>query len=74
MKFILYYLRSDYMNREEKIQALRDIIKIKSVNGDELLVAQYLMNMLKGENIKTELIQYDKNRASLVAEFSDFRQ
>lgn len=62
------------MNREEKIQALRDIIKIKSVNGDELLVAQYLMNMLKGENIKTELIQYDKNRASLVAEFSDFRQ
>lgn len=59
------------MNREEKIQALRDIIKIKSVNGDELLVAQYLMNMLKGENIKTELIQYDKNRASLVAEFSN---
>ncbi|MGX4687347.1 ArgE/DapE family deacylase [Vagococcus sp. JNUCC 83] len=55
------------MQKSQKIECLQDIIKMKTINGNEEIVAKYLQEKLKQVNISTELIQYADNRSSLVA-------
>ncbi|WP_099203471.1 ArgE/DapE family deacylase [Miniphocaeibacter massiliensis] len=59
------------MNKEEKIKVLQDIVKIKSVNGNELEVAEYIKKLLNEHGIKSELIEYSEGRSSLVAEIGE---
>ena len=55
------------MDRHQKIELLQDILKMKTINGNEEMVAKYIQNKLKQVGISTELIQYANNRSSLVA-------
>ena len=56
------------MEKEEKVKILQDLIKIKSINGNEEEVATYLQNLLKNHGIDSKLIKYAEGRSSLVAE------
>ena len=56
------------MEKEEKVKILQDLIKIKSINGNEEEVAVYLQNLLKNHGIDSKLIQYAEGRSSLVSE------
>ena len=55
------------MQQNQKIELLQDILKIKSINGNEQLVAEYIQKQLEKVGISSELIQYADNRSSLVA-------
>lgn len=46
------------MEKSEKISILQDVVKIKSVNGNEEEVAIYLQNLLKKYEIPSELVSY----------------
>ena len=54
------------MEKSEKISILQDVVKIKSVNGNEEEVAIYLQNLLKKYEIPSELVSYAPNRSSLI--------
>lgn len=56
------------MERQQKLQILKDIININSTNGHEEQVANYLQKLLAECNIQSEKVQYDTDRASLVSE------
>lgn len=56
------------MENQKKIQILKDIIQIQSVNGDEKLVADYLQSLLKEYGIESKQVVYADNRSNLVAE------
>lgn len=58
------------MNKMEKIQLLQDLIKIKTVNNHEKEVALYLQKFLKDRGIESQLVDYDDNRSSLVAQIT----
>ncbi|KAA9302128.1 MULTISPECIES: ArgE/DapE family deacylase [Aerococcus] len=59
------------MSKETKIEQLQDIIKMASVNGDELEVAQYFQNLFEEVGIESQLIEHEEEgRASLLAELS----
>lgn len=54
--------------RDEKINILADIIKIKSENDNELKVAEYLKKLLEKYDMVSELVEYNKSRSSLVCD------
>lgn len=56
------------MTNEEKIKILQDVVRIKSINGNEKDVALYLQTLLSEHGIDSKLIEYDKNRSNLIAE------
>ncbi|MBC1376379.1 ArgE/DapE family deacylase [Listeria sp. FSL L7-0091] len=56
------------MERQRKIQILKDIVNINSTNGNEEEVANYLQKLFAAYGIESEKVQYDVNRASLVSE------
>lgn len=56
------------MEKAEKVQILKDIIKIQSVNGNEKEVADYLGKLFKKHGIASEQVEYAENRDNLVAE------
>ncbi len=56
------------MERQRKIQILKDIVNIDSTNGHEEQVANYLQKLLAEHGIESEKVQYDVDRASLVRE------
>lgn len=56
------------MEKSEKIRILQDVIQIKSVNGNEKLVADYYKNLLEEHGIESAFIPYSEDRVSLVAE------
>jgi succinyl-diaminopimelate desuccinylase len=56
------------MDKEEKIKVLQDIVRIKSVNGNEEEVASYLQQLLKEHRIHSQLISYSEGRCNLIAE------
>lgn len=56
---------------EEKLNILADMIKMQSVNDNELQVAQYLQQLFAKYNIEAKIIKIDGNRADLVAEIGD---
>lgn len=51
-------------SNEDKISLLKDLVAIKSVNGNEIEVATYLKDVLNKHQIEV-----DEGRANLVAEF-----
>ncbi|ENI8404848.1 ArgE/DapE family deacylase [Listeria monocytogenes] len=55
------------MERQRKIQILKDIVNIDSTNGHEEQVANYLQKLLAEHGIESEKVQYDVDRASLVS-------
>ena len=59
------------MEKQEKINILRDVIRIKSVNGNEEEVSTYLQNLLKQHGIKSNLIKFAEGRSNLVAELNN---
>lgn len=56
------------MEKAKKIQILKDIINIKSVNGNEKAVADYLTKLFNEYGIETQQVAYDTNRDNLVVE------
>ncbi|EPC4997991.1 ArgE/DapE family deacylase [Listeria innocua] len=56
------------MERERKIQILKDIVNIDSTNGHEEQVANYLQKLFAEYGIESKKMQYDVDRASLVSE------
>lgn len=56
------------MERQRKIQILKDMVNINSTNGHEEQVANYLQKLLAEHGIESEKVQYDVDRASLVSE------
>ncbi|WP_080875837.1 ArgE/DapE family deacylase [Oceanobacillus timonensis] len=57
------------MNKEERINILQDIIKIKSVNDNESEVADYLGGLFQKYGIESEKVTYSEGRESLVATY-----
>lgn len=51
-------------SNEDKISLLKNLVAIKSVNGNEIEVATYLKDVLNKHQIEV-----DEGRANLVAEF-----
>lgn len=56
------------MDRQKKLQILKDMVNINSTNGHEEQVANYLQQLLSEYGIESEKVQYDVDRASLVSE------
>ncbi|BDZ32141.1 ArgE/DapE family deacylase [Lactiplantibacillus sp. WILCCON 0030] len=56
------------MERTEKIEILRQLVKIQSVNGNELPVAKYLKQLFDQAGISCQILPAGNNRANLVAE------
>lgn len=56
------------MNKEEKIKILQDVIRIQTVNDNELEVAQYYKNLLEKHGIESKLVEYSPTRSNLIAE------
>lgn len=56
------------MNREKKISVLQDVIRIKSENNHETVVAEYFQRLLAEYGIDSELVEYVPGRSNLVAE------
>lgn len=55
-------------SENEKVQILRDLVEIKSVNDNELEVCNYLHQLFSRYGIKSEIIKINDTRANLVAE------
>ncbi|ASK60728.1 acetylornithine deacetylase [Virgibacillus phasianinus] len=57
------------MDQEQAKSFLKEIIQIKSVNppGNETEVANKLKTLFDEHGIETELVEYDENRANLIA-------
>lgn len=56
------------MNKQEKIKILTDLIKIRSVNGNELAISEYIAALFKKRNIAVKIDRFDDTRANLIAE------
>lgn len=56
------------MNKEERTQVLADLVKINSVNGNELAVANYLHDLFARYGITATVWPFDGQRANLTAE------
>ncbi|MBC1568218.1 ArgE/DapE family deacylase [Listeria sp. FSL L7-1425] len=56
------------MDRQKKLQILKDMVNINSTNGHEEQVANYLQKLLREYRIESEKVQYDVDRASVVSE------
>ena len=61
------------MNNTEQIKVLEDLISIKSVNGNEKAVADYLSELLTRYGIESTYLTYDKNRDNLIAEYGNLK-
>ncbi|WP_334328623.1 M20/M25/M40 family metallo-hydrolase [Companilactobacillus sp. HBUAS59699] len=55
------------MEKSERLEILDDLIKLRTVNGNEKVVADYLKELFDKHNIKTELVKYDEDRYNLIA-------
>lgn len=55
-------------SNEDKLSILKDLVAFKSVNGNELEVANYLHDVLTEYNIESSVIELESGRANLVAE------
>jgi len=59
------------MKRTEKIKVLQDLVQLHTVNGNEIVVAQYLQSLLEKHRIQAKIDAFGDNRADLVAEIGD---
>lgn len=62
------------MNNTEQIKVLEDLISIKSVNGNEKEVADYLSELLTRHGIESTNLAYDNNRDNLIAEYGNVKR
>lgn len=53
---------------EEKVQILKDIVSFKTVNDNEILVAQYLSGLFERYDIPSKIIEVSPRRVNLIAE------
>lgn len=53
---------------EEKVQILKDIVSFKTVNDNEILVAQYLSDLFERYDIPSKIIEVSPRRVNLIAE------
>lgn len=56
------------MEPSEKVKVLQDLIKIHSVNGNEVEVAHYLQKLLAAHGIEPKVDEFGDRRANLTAE------
>ncbi|MBC2321815.1 ArgE/DapE family deacylase [Listeria booriae] len=56
------------MNKQERIQMLKDVVNINSTNGNEEEVADYLLKRFSEYGILSQKVQYAEKRASLVCQ------
>lgn len=56
------------MEKEQRIQILQDIVKIKSVNANEVAVADYLADLFAKYDIETQQVEYSEGRHNLIAD------
>ncbi|BCU51572.1 succinyl-diaminopimelate desuccinylase [Staphylococcus auricularis] len=54
-------------SKEEKVEILSDIVGIKTVNDNEIEVAEYLQDLFKKHDIDTEIDKINDKRANLIA-------
>lgn len=59
------------MEKAKKISILQDVVKIRSVNGNEFEVAKYLAKLLQEYGINSKLVHYSDGRDNLIAEISN---
>ncbi|MEI5994099.1 ArgE/DapE family deacylase [Candidatus Enterococcus mansonii] len=59
------------MENQEKVQILKDIVAIKSVNGNEKEVAEYLSQLFKKHGIDSSFLEYDTDRDNLIVEIGN---
>jgi succinyl-diaminopimelate desuccinylase len=59
------------MEKQEKIQILNDLVAIKSVNGNEKEVAEYLSELFKKHGIDSSFLEYEKDRDNLIVEIGN---
>ncbi len=59
------------MERQEKIQILKDIVGIDSTNGNEEAVADYLAKVLERHNIPSQKLMFAEKRANLISQIGD---
>lgn len=59
------------MNREERIKVLEDIVNIKSLNGNEKLVADYFEKLFNKYGIDNKQLEYAENRNNFIAEMGN---
>ena len=57
------------MEKEEQIQILKDLIKINSVNGNEIEVATYLKKLFAKHGIDAQIDAFGDDRANLTVDF-----
>lgn len=58
-------------SNEEKVQILADIVKIKSVNDNEIQVANYLKDLFAQHGIESEIDSISPHRANLIAKIGN---
>ena len=56
------------MEDSEKVKILQDLIKIHSVNGNEVAVARYLQKLLAAHGIEATVDEFGDHRANLTAQ------
>ena len=57
------------MENAERVQVLKDLIKINSVNGNEIEVAQYLQDLFQKHGIEAHVEAFGDRRANLTVDF-----
>lgn len=62
------------MERAERIQILTDLIKINSVNGNEIEVANYLHDLFKRHGIDAKVDAFGDKRANLIVDLGQSDQ
>ncbi|WP_295729111.1 ArgE/DapE family deacylase [uncultured Limosilactobacillus sp.] len=59
------------MEKDEQIQVLEDLIKINSVNGNEIEVANYLKQLFNDHGLDAKIDAFGDRRANLIVEFGE---
>jgi Acetylornithine deacetylase/Succinyl-diaminopimelate desuccinylase and related deacylases len=55
------------MDKAQRLEILDDLIKLQTVNGNEIIVANYLKDLFEKNGIDVELNKYDEDRYNLIA-------
>lgn len=59
------------MDQQEKLQIVRDLVNIRTVNENERAAADYLINLLAKHGISANRIDQFPNRSNVVAEIGN---
>ncbi|KRL96466.1 ArgE/DapE family deacylase [Limosilactobacillus equigenerosi] len=59
------------METAQRIKILQDLVRINSVNGNELAVAEYLQKLLAQYGLKATVDRFDETRANLILELGE---